>query len=207
MVTFSSFLNLLSSSCVLLFLFLAVGAKNDVTFLCQVALQPMDAQVAEAASHHFISLLLAGDLLPSCWQLDSLESWLASLKCCDVFFWIQSCRLRLIPCPLTLVLFVFLCWVSSICSCLLSHHSVATSCNKYSVQLGHCLLQLFDVAIWQQGENPFALWSQGFCFSVTSRLQALTLFLSLCGALQYSFSALFVGSYHLSLSLQCWVTT
>lgn len=84
----------------------------------------------------FTSELLGGDLLPSCCQFVSLESWLASLKCCDInlFFWIQCCRLRLIPCPLALVLFVLLCWMSSICGCFLSYHpgSVANSYNKYS---------------------------------------------------------------------------
>lgn len=133
MVTFSSFWSLLSSSCVLLVFFsLAIGAKNDVVCLCHVPLQLMGGQVAKAASYKSWWEQTCSSRVASL----TLKSWLTSPKCCDInlFFWIQRCRLRLIPCPLALGLFVLLCWMSFICSCLLSCHSgsVATSYNKYS---------------------------------------------------------------------------
>lgn len=75
--------------------------------------------------------------------------------------------------------FVLLLWMSSVCSLPLS---LPLSCHpgfvatSVPVQLRHCLLPLYYVAIWQQGKNLFALWSQVFHIFMASRLLAFTLF-------------------------------
>lgn len=153
----------------------------------------------------FISELLARYFLPLRCQFDSLDPWLASLKGCDInlFFWIQCCRLRLIPCPLALVLFVLLCWVSSICSCLLSCHpgSVATSYTKYSSATWTLPFALFFVAVDSEVKIHLHCDPRSFTSLWQAGCWLLLCSLFLC-ALNCFFSGLFTGSNHVFLALQ-----